>query len=321
MELVADTGSSNLVIDNTSSGFNTNNLELTGSPFPIFYGGQTTISVQNYIGFVDFSCGAGIPNYYIGSIQSCTGSACTPQIMGLAYEGVAQGNQDHTFFADLTTTTGMSNEFSTLLCGVAHDGNSQIIFGGTNSSLGSFTNANYTPVKEKSWYVLNATSAYLGSVNSDNKLGDFPEYPYPNGGTPCAQAESSRTCTILDSGTTVSAIPSAMHSAMVKQIQAANSNLPTDEKFWAGEKELVCSSVRLANLPNIILTFEGGLQLTIRPESYMKSTQENLCVFGFAPTGSDFVILGQAVMENQYIHFDRKNNRIGFIDGFKACGN
>ena len=82
-----------------------------------------------------------------------------------------------------------------------------------------------------------------------------------------------------------------------------------------------CSGVE--NLPNLTWTIDG-LDYVMTPNDYVLSVEsggERECVLGVM--GQDFsanfkyFILGDSFMRRYYSFFDKKNNRVGFIESSK----
>lgn len=294
MEAIADTGSSNLIVSN-SSGLTPSG---SGTPVPgnpgcpnsasICYGGGTYATLVAYPGTVDLNCGPGVSNFDYGYIQSGTANIT---LIGLAYRGAETGSVAKTFFEQLSEKTGLSDEFSMLLCGV-NNPNSKITFGGTgNTPISSFQ---YVPITQKSYYVINAGAVKIGGVQM---------------GTSTLSAKT----TIVDSGTTLNLVPQDIYNAIVQKIGVSVGN-PGDN--------ITCPNT--SGMPNVTIDLDKSVTLTIKPNTYFKKLDNGLCFFGFAPTNLPLNILGQVAMENYKVHFDRKfNNKQGQI-GFAPnteCGN
>ena len=184
----------------------------------------------------------------------------------------------------------------------------------------------YVPIAEQSWYVLPGAHIYIGG----KFVGALSSYSP----TTCIQGGSSPSCTILDSGTTLNLVSTSIWTFLVDTLVKANSNLPAfGEDFWQvtnSDNQVIarpCTALRLPGLPDITIKLLNSDQktvattLTLSSNVYFKSVGDGQCIFGFKPTTSNQHILGQTAMESSYIHFDRKNNRIGFAPNTGMCGN
>ena len=327
-DLVADTGSSNLIV----AGFSTNKPK-SGGIFPLSYGGGTSIEVQNYLVPLTLSDGDEASTYNVGVIKTCKAKCSNtfPRIVGLAYSGVEGDPSVKTFMDHLVEIKkpALSNEFSMLLCGFkddgSHNGKTNILFGGIEPGV-TLAGSDYTPIIEKSWYVVNATEIMIDGVLMGGKFNS----PIPTKEVPCANLNGligTNNCTILDSGTTVNQVPTKIHQAIVSNL-ASRVGLEKGDPFWdpVASPQIVkraCSTLRKDGLPTVDVHI-GDLIVKIPSKSYFKSVGGGDCMFGFGTTNlgsSNFKILGQVTMENQYVHFDRKNNRIGFKQALDLCGN
>ncbi|MBL4818585.1 MAG: A1 family peptidase [Deltaproteobacteria bacterium] len=339
-DLVADTGSSNLIVAGLSAS---EASKEPIDPFLLSYGGGTSINVQNHLLSVSLENNDEKSTYRVGVPQCVKQCSDTfPRILGLAYRGVEQPADDRqpTFFTQMLSVEkpALSNEFSMLLCGFkddgSHNGKTNILFGGIEPGV-TLTDSDYTPITENSWYVVNATEIKI----EGKSMGKFNS-PAPTAENPCAtlnKRTGSNNCTIVDSGTTINQVPKTMHEA-IRDHLAPKVNLQTNNPFWDPTvlvevdgkmviPTLPCDTIRKAGLPTVDVHI-GELIVKIPSKSYFKSKGGGGCMFGFGPTNVDspnFKILGQVAMENQYVHFDRKFNnkkgRIGFKQSLGLCGN
>ncbi len=303
MEAIADTGSSNLLVAHDA-------VTPTGpslGSFSIAYG-RGAADLQTYQGTVDLNCGPGVKGYRYGYIQP--GSSETLTVMGLAYHSIEKFSgpnpPDHTFFEDLVLTQGISDEFSMQLCGM-NNPNSKIYFGGVSSSIDS-SQFQYVPVIEDKWYTIKAST-----IQTHDRKHSVP---------------GTLGNVIVDSGTTLNLIPSAMLNDLVTYLSTTYpgaADWATIQANPGGVKVACPSAAQLASLPSIDIVLSDTVTLSIAPNTYFKST-DNGCYFGFAQQTDQTIILGQVTMENYYVHFDRKfisqgqiRGRIGFIPSAKRC--
>lgn len=296
--VVADTGSSRLLVS-------TNDYKPTGQPIgaPETDGyGSCQAVATDYTELVGLTCGDPIAQ----TIASTSSAGC-PNILGLAYSQDGLANH-RTFFGDLVA--GKPQEFvdmfSMVLC--ATDNGSQIVLGG--SVPNAPTTISYTPIVTKSYYVVKAQSMNIGGQS----LGTFSaNAQLGNGGT-----------TIIDTGTTLAILPPAIYTAIVAAIQKIrpdlpagffSSTLPSDANYTLSSSELG----DISKLPTIQVVFDGAT-LNVAPTTYMKTLDSDNIIFGFRPTvGSEFPILGQAVLDYSYIVFDRANSQVGFAAAGNLC--
>jgi hypothetical protein len=180
------------------------------------------------------------------------------------------------------------------------------------------TAISYTPVVQKEWYVVVATSMSNGSQS----MGTFP----PNPGQ-----LTNNGSAIVDTGTTLTIVPSSMHAAIVLAMQAARPDLPAsfftttqpnDPNYVMTPSELG----DISKLPTLTLTFAGETEgstfsITVPPSVYIKDLDGNNFIFGFRPmTANDnFPILGQSVLDQQVLVFDRGNGKVGFASSVGIC--
>ncbi len=318
LEAVADTGSSNLIIAN-NTGFTPSGAP--GANFTIGYGSgptpSTSINSISYSGDVDLYCGPGVNPYTYGYIQTYYSNNGNYQetLLGLAYRDLEQpclATPIPTFFSQLTTgPQALSNEFGMLLCGFGRDNFSRITFGGV---LGSVTGLQYVPILPTTngcpsptpvngYYNVAAGKIRIGTGSSAVPAGDLS--------MPLAQ-------TFVDSGTTVNIIPQAMFKNIVDTL-TLNSQSLKSAILASNGNSIQCPDI--TGMPDITIDLTQGIVLTIPANKYFKNIGGGQCFFGFAPGTDTFVILGQVTMENYYVHFDRKNNLIGFAPNTGLCGN
>ena len=297
--VVVDTGSSRLLI--RTSDYQPTGTPI-GSPKTDSYGGCQAVATD-YTELVGLTCGDPIEQ----TIASTSTTGC-PNILGLAYARDGLANR-HTFFGDLVAgkSKDFADIFSMVLCST--QSGSQIVLGGAVPSAPS--TISYTPIVTKSYYVVNALSMNIGG----QILGQFsPNAQLGNGGT-----------TIIDTGTTLAILPPAIYTAIVAAIQKVRPDLPaaffrstqpSDANYTLSPSELG----DISKLPTIQIVFKDAT-LNVTPTTYMKALDSSNIIFGFRPMTTDtFPILGQAVLDYNYIVFDRAHAQIGFAPAGSLCG-
>jgi hypothetical protein len=303
VDVVADSGSAFLLIGTDSYAPTGSPV---GAPFSAGYGGGgsggCSAQASNYTASVGLMCGGPI-NQTIASYS--TTSDC-PNILGLSYGALTDSP---TFFGDLVRGQKVAgNVFSMVLCG--RKTGSQIVLGGVAQSAPM--TIQYTPIVQEAWYVVNAVSL---AIQGGASLGNFP---------PSANLTSGTA--IIDTGTTLALLPQSMFDAVVSAMRTTRPDLPVD--FFStnnpSNPHYVLTPGELGDitkLPTLTLTFSGGVSLTIPPSVYIKDLDGNNFVFGFRPSaaGDPGSILGQSVLDQQIIIFDRQNAKIGFASAANVC--
>lgn len=110
---------------------------------------------------------------------------------------------------------------------------------------------------------------------------------------------------VIDSGTSVIVGPKSIVDPLIAGITVNDD----------------CSGVE--NLPNLTWTIDG-LDYTLTPDDYVLSVEsggDRECVLGVIagefPPNFNYFILGDSFMRKYYSYFDKKNNRVGFIEKSK----
>lgn len=309
---VADTGSSNLIVQGAGcSGCKGTaykpgpNAISSGQTFPVFYGSGNG-SVAEYRDLVGLVCSDGFP-YTFGVMSQ---SNNLPNILGLAYASIAQPSAEPlpTFFDLLVKDHHIADLFSMTLCGTRSG--SQIILG-DNNHLVDQTELNFAPILEESYYVLPFKSMRVKGATTS--LGIFPDY------------RTTKTRTILDSGTTLNLVPRQIFEAIVVAMNKVNNSkgLGIPSMFFKTENPaqadftMEIEESAIAQFPILEVEVESvagpSFWLEIPPQVYFKDLGSNNRIFGFRPsTGNPAFIFGQVLMENNYTVFDRDDKRVGF---------
>ena len=281
VDAIADTGSSNLIVNN-DSGFSPSGSSIE-KPFQISYGdgaNLNTVHLTPYNGVVALNCASSSVSYTYGDVSSTDPADYQAEtLLGLAYPSIQTGPQVGTFLDLLVKNNpGMHNEISMLLCG-ADNKNSKIKFGGLGAAVPPKKAFEYVPLVEQSYYVINAGEVTIGGVSMGNLSTD----------------RTRRT--IVDSGTTLNLVPQSIYNAIALKLGFTGSY----------GVELSCPSTAvLAQLPPVMIALDNLVTLTIKPETYYKQIGNGACFFGFMPTNGNLNILGQVTMENYHVHFIRE---------------
>lgn len=314
IEAVADSGSSNLVLNgapslcsNCSASGATGYLpgasgRSLGNPFSIAYGSGRVSGIV-YSDTVGLTCGDVLESFPFDVITQNQGSnepgkAPVPNVFGFAYPALA-GNTA-TFMDQLVgkANDNIEDVISVTLCGTK---GGQITIGGLDTRVDS-NGIRYTPVVEKSWFTIKTKGMSIG-------------------GQPIS-ASFDGVQTILDTGTTLNLVPQAVYSALVAKLRSAGTSLP--DKFWTAngdptqnEYVMQVSASDLAKLPVISLTFpnaDGGADISVdlKPEVYLKSLGNAGRIFSFRPAAGSPYIWGQPVLESMHVVFKRGEGKVGF---------
>ncbi|KAJ5888031.1 hypothetical protein N7495_008072 [Penicillium taxi] len=203
-------------------------------------------------------------------------------ILGLGYDTISVNNIVPPFYNMLNQ--GLLDEpvFAFYLGDANKEGdNSEATFGGIDKS-------HYTgelikiPLRRKAYWEVEFNAIALG----DNV------------------AELENTGVILDTGTSLIALPSTLAELLNKEIGAT--------KGWTGQYTVDCAT--LDSLPDLTLTL-SGYNFTIGPHDYILEAQGS-CISSFMgmdfpePTGP-LAILGDAFLRKWYSVYDLGNNAVG----------
>eukprot|EP00003_Mantamonas_plastica_P018877 TRINITY_DN307_c0_g1_i1.p1 TRINITY_DN307_c0_g1~~TRINITY_DN307_c0_g1_i1.p1 ORF type:complete len:418 (-),score=113.32 TRINITY_DN307_c0_g1_i1:196-1359(-) len=285
-EVVMDTGSSNLWIpsknctdpacmDHTRYDHDASNTYApNGTAFSIQYG---TGSVSGFLSIdnVVVAGGALVNQQTFGEATTMASFFTNTKpdgILGLAFRSISTDDVE-TVFDNMVNQGVVDNaEFGFYLSKTAGDSSSEILFGGTDSSLytGDFQ---YVPLSRDLYWMFE-----LDGVNADS----------------ISLCQSTSCSAIADSGTSLIAGP----TAMVNQLQA-KINVSSD-----------CSN--LNDLPNLSFTLNGNtFELTPNDYVLQLQGQCFTGVQGI-DLPEPLWILGDVFMRVYYTKFDKAGNRVGF---------
>ncbi|MEE2785693.1 MAG: pepsin-like aspartyl protease [Myxococcota bacterium] len=308
IEVIVDTGSSNLVIDGPAcQGCPTIDFEpsksSTAKPtmekISIRYG-SGTLRADLYTDQVALNCGQPIA----ATFGVATEAHHVGSILGLGYSALAAPAQAPVtpFFDSLVQARQIDNLFSMRLCGPSASG-SHVLFGGLDAGIERAA-IRYVPLIDESHYRVAPPTFSVGGADLVSTLN--PE-------------------AIVDSGTTLMLVPSEIHGGLERALQAAadatglGSKLPID--FWGRDATDIRVRVSLtrediAGMPPVRLNFidEAGeaLTLDVAPQTYFRRSNQGGYYFGIRPHDG-LTVLGQVLMENYDVIFDRARARIGFV--------
>gem|GEM_PF-6308614 len=332
VSMIADTGSSNVILDPAS--YTPNPAHSLQREFYVSYASATGL-VGEYSANVDLDCSNSSQNYTVGVLED---SQDLQGILGLAYQGLAapdDGSPRLTPIFDSViqkSNGGVINMFAMALCG--HKSGDEILFGGPDQRIAQ-SDLTYVPIIQQKWYVIDARSMQvlgynkvgpnwaIAPPNVATTVGDFPTL-HPNG---------SGIPTIVDSGSTMNIFPTEIYENAIAVLKAASNlqNLGIPDDYWTAlpgtpHYSLPIGADVIAKLPVFQIVVRGmGEQfvyLNLTPDTYLKQldSEANGRTSSFRQSSSIF-ILGQAFMEGYYIEFDRIStpNRIGFASNSSIC--
>lgn len=311
--VVVDTGSSNLILIGDASICPGCNADTEYTPGPnakknreaisLSYGSGSVQAVE-YQDTVGFTCNANPISYTFGV---ATEEKNIPNILGLAYIALAQPEIDpiKPFFEQLVDSQGLANVFSLTLC--EHLKGSNIKLGGFDPRVAPSDIKLYVPIVEETYYTTNAQS--LSVKGSNQILGSF----------------GANSKVIIDSGTTMNMLPPAMVDSIIALLKSEGSKVGisfSDNFFNQNAGTTVntqdLDDATVAKLPTLVIQLEstnqGSISLEMSPLTYLKDMDGGNGLkraFGFRYS-SGTLILGQVLMQNYMVVFDRANKRLGF---------
>ncbi|CAA7407875.1 unnamed protein product [Spirodela intermedia] len=128
-----------------------------------------------------------------------------------------------------------------------------------------------------------------------------------------AASEYKRLPTIIDSGTVITRLPTAVHEALSKAVVAALARYPRAPAYSILE---TCfkGSFRTLPVPEVTITFAGGAQLKLAAGNVMYDVSSTTTCLAFAPT-SNVAIIGNRQHQTFKVVYDVTRSRIGFAAG------
>ncbi|PNS20733.1 Vacuolar protease A [Sphaceloma murrayae] len=292
-KVVLDTGSSNLWVPSSDCGSiacylhskydhsDSSSYKKNGSDFAIRYGSG---AVEGYISQDTVQIGdLKIKNQLFGEATSEPGLAFAfgrfDGILGLGYDTISVNGIVPPFYS--AVDQGLLDEpvFGFYLADTT--GESEAIFGGINKDhiSGDLT---YLPLRRKAYWEVDLDAITFGDET----------------------AEFESTGAILDTGTSLIALPSTLADLLNKEMGA--------KKGYNGQYTVECE--KRDSLPDLTFTLTGK-NFTIGPYDYILEVQGS-CISSFmgfdipAPAGP-LVILGDAFLRKYYSVYDLGKNAVG----------
>jgi hypothetical protein len=289
--VVPDTGSSNLWMYSSNcwavpcfyhdkyDAKKSSTYKADGRPFKITYGSG---SIDGFVSQDVAKLGdATAPSFAFGEVNAVSGVAFLASqmsgILGLGYDTISV---DHLpTFVDQSDLNDKS--FSFVLR--ANPEQSYITMPGYDETIVGDNQFTFHNVIEERYYSLKLDSIAQGS----NKVS------------------TTGYKAVIDSGTSVIVGPKTLVEPLIAGITVNDD----------------CSGVE--NLPNLTWTIDG-LDYTLTPADYVLEVvqgSDRECVLGVIagdfPANFNYFILGDSFMRKFYSFFDKKNNRVGFIESSK----
>jgi hypothetical protein len=138
-------------------------------------------------------------------------------------------------------------------------------------------------------------------------------------------AGSSNVVTVLDSGTTLVLLPSAMYedfiTQLVTQITTTHPDIHVldDQDIGAycfiPETTVLTSDLRHDWFPKLTITYDPDVELILSAENYLFSHPyypHTFCV-GVKESSQDNILLGQQTLRNTFVEHDFENDRVGMV--------
>jgi hypothetical protein len=266
--------------------------------------GSGFISADQYSDTVGLGCGPQTPVDF-GLI---TQSKNVGNILGLAYKAVQSGPDGMVPWLDAMVAAGkLPDIFVIRMCGPENSG-SFFRVGGIGDGVDT-SKAQYTPIVQESYYVINALEM-TADDGSNTSFGPF----------------DTSAQHIVDTGTTLMLVSSAMHDSLTTYLQSVVESAGLAPKIKAGfwgdnatdiSVRATLSAAEIAQFPNLTVTVGGvgasPVSLSISPETYLRKAADGSRYFAIRPTPGGVVIFGQIFLENVDAIFDRANKQVGFI--------
>ncbi|KAG0338469.1 hypothetical protein BG000_003926 [Podila horticola] len=218
-------------------------------------------------------------------------------IMGLAFGALSTNvASTHTVFENMMAQKLVDRGvFSFYLGKSSLNGGGEVIFGGIDMDrVADGHSITYTPVTRPKYW----------QINIDNILvNDQPIQP-ALGSKAASKSIFRNVAGIMDTGTTLMIVPLQISYGIHRAIHGAREygqtwTVPCDlgSQFPDGEVQLEISGKRFK------IPFED---LVREPTG-----EQELCYSGIQPSSSNFLIIGDVFIKNNYVVFDQENKRVG----------
>lgn len=295
-----DTGSSDLVIPMSScqscagplfNSARSSTFKASKTPFSIQYedgsGAQGTLATDTVT-----VAGLTVKSQTFGAVTSETNGFGGPNagLMGLGFPANAESNATP-FFINLAQSGSLaSNVFSFYM--------SRGGAGGSELCIGCVNSAKYTGAID--YYPLDPDA-----TDGTQRYWNIPSSGLSYDGTP---ASSSGFSAVIDSGTSLIYVPTAVAAKLYKQIPGAAQSSAAGDGFYT----FPCD----ADIGTISFNF-GGKSYAVDPNDFNTgslSEGSNDCVGGIAgaDSGGNLAIVGDEFMKNWYSVFDYDRLAVGF---------
>lgn len=292
--------------------------------------------------------GAAVPSVPVVAIQTESSFVQTGYdgIVGLSYAAVGSpvGKAPTPYFDKMQSAKSLANVFSMLMCGslqmlpqsnvslasLANDSSQmyagELVLGGADGVNGERYYQGelaYTPLVQRKWYNVVLTDVRVSGASL---------------GLSCKALNTPRS--IVDSGTSNIAFPSAVFAAVVAQLKTdVRKVLPTAPDSFFSDDVPCCSALcdptdagsKIYKLPPLALAFAvsgSDQQITIsippeyiwRPILVTTTTGSVRACRVFGISEGDITLLGDVFMDGLFTVHDREHDRLGFGVA-KTCPN
>jgi hypothetical protein len=135
------------------------------------------------------------------------------------------------------------------------------------------------------------------------------------GGSPLAvsPAEYSSLPTIIDSGTVITRLPTAVYTALSKAVAAAMVGVQSAPAFSILDTCFQGQASQL-RVPAVAMAFAGGATLKLATQNVLIDVDDSTTCLAFAPTDST-TIIGNTQQQTFSVVYDVAQSRIGFAAG------
>jgi len=265
------------------------------------YGGGEDVKSTVYSDSVSWSSLSATTRFGAITSESPAGTsfpAGVDGILGMAYQALSAANNP-TFFDSLVAAGEVDNVFS--LC--ISDQGGEVTLGGIDYTKFS-GNIAYTDITLEAWYCVSMEDLLVNgkSVGVDSSV--YNKYH-----------------TIVDSGTTLFYIPQRAYNAMMTLMKANCSSqslkgiCDNDSGFLACQSGVSLTQSQIDEYPSLTVSLDNNVELTIDGNDYLVPVGGGEYCFGIQAGSTQFpTILGDVVIQNFYVVFDRQNSQIGFAE-------